>query len=77
MPYGLVISQHLSIELDFSVVSSDVAGGVSNGELGQQFQHVSGACLLTVELMWLPMEGWQRLFSVINAVYPCGILGVS
>ena len=37
LPYGLFISQHLSIELEFSVVFGDVAGGVSNGWLGQQF----------------------------------------
>ena len=33
----LLISQHPSIELEFSAVLSDVAGGVNNGWLGQQF----------------------------------------
>ena len=56
LTYVLVISQHLSIELEFSVVLGDVAGGISNGSLGQQFRQVSGACLLTVELMLFPMK---------------------
>ena len=36
LSYGLFISQHLSIELEFSVVLGDVVGGI-NGWLGQQF----------------------------------------
>ena len=56
--FRLVISQHVSVSCEFSVVLSGVPAGICSGDLGQQFVYVYGVCLLIIELVLLPMKGW-------------------
>ena len=76
LPCDLLISQHLSIELEFSVMLGDVAGGVGNGWLGQQFSVCVWSLLADCRVDVVSNGRMVVFVQCDQYCLPCDIVGV-